>query len=286
MTKFIGYLPAGFPSQQGSIDALKTLVDAGTDILEVGVPYSDPVMDGVAIQEATSTALKGGFRFEFVFDIVSQVYHYAKSRFLNEQAVQMTEIYIMSYFNPIFKYGLSKFAMSAAKAGVTGVIIPDLIPDEAVKWQKIAAAHDLKTVFLTAPNSSNQRLEIVAQAATGFVYASSLLGVTGERSGMDQFKDAKATISRVRSACEREDVQTPIYMGLGVSTAEQAHEVAKFADGVIVGSKLVTTLANGGKTALYDTARDFKTAIGLADSSTDSSSGPTFATSVSAPNWG
>jgi tryptophan synthase alpha chain len=245
MAKFIAYLPVGFPDYAQSLEGFKTLVNAGADIIELGIPYSDPVMDGETIQNATRTAINAGFKIEDAFSAVRELRYFADQKYKLGQIQKKTEIYLMSYYNMVLKYGLSKFADDLQSAGGSGTIIADLVPDEADAWMRISRSKGLNTVFLTAPNSSDERLDVVAQNSTGFVYASSLLGTTGERDGEDQFVHAQAIINRVRSALRRHNRDTPVYMGLGVSTGAQAAAIASFADGVIIGSRFVKALGVG-----------------------------------------
>lgn len=220
---FIGYLPVGFPDLQGSVDAVRALIDAGADIVELGIPYSDPVMDGSVIQRATQAALGGGVRLRHVFEVLEQV------------ASTDVPVVVMSYFNPILAYGVDAFARDLAAAGGAGIITPDLIPDEASEWLAASDAHELDRIFLVAPSSTRERLELTAKASRGFVYASSTMGVTGERATLSA--EAEKLVARTREAgAER------VCVGVGVSNPEQAAEVAGFADGVIVGTALVRAL--------------------------------------------
>jgi tryptophan synthase alpha chain len=219
----VGYLPAGFPTVPGAIDAMLAMVDAGVDVIEVGVPYSDPLMDGPTIQAAAEAALRNGFRLRDVFGTV--------------EAVAATGIapLVMTYWNPVERYGVEPFARALADAGGAGLITPDLIPDEAAEWISAADAHDLDKVFLVAPSSTDARIRTTVDACRGFVYATAVMGVTGAR---DQTSSAApALVARVRRAGT-----IPVGVGVGVSNAAQATEVAGFADAVIVGSALVRCL--------------------------------------------
>lgn len=222
----IGYLPAGFPDHATSLEAMRVMVASGVDIVEVGVPYSDPLMDGPGIQAAAGMALANGFRVRHTFDAVRAV----------SQAGGVGVV--MSYYNPVLRAGVASFAGHLAEAGGSGMITPDLIPDEAQEWREAAAAHDLAPIFLVAPSSTPERLLATAAASRGFVYASSTMGVTGVRSGAIP-PSAAALVGRLREVTE-----LPIGVGIGVSTAAQAASVAGFADGVIVGSALVKAVAD------------------------------------------
>ena len=222
----ISYLPAGFPDGAGSREAMVAVVEAGADIVEVGVPYTDPLMDGPVIQDAADRALAGGFR---VRDLLGNV-----------EAVAATGAVpvVMSYWNLILRYGPDAFARDLAAAGGAGLITPDLIPDEAGAWTEAASTHGIAPIFLVAPSSTDARLQMTAQACQGFVYVASTMGVTGTRSSVGT--GAWELVDRTRNV-----TNLPLCVGLGVSTREQAAEVASFADGVIVGSALVRALAQG-----------------------------------------
>jgi tryptophan synthase alpha chain len=215
----IGYLPAGFPTVDGSIELLAAMVDGGVDVIEVGLPYSDPVMDGPSIQAAAEIALRGGVRISDVFRVVEAVA--AKAPAL-----------VMTYWNPVERHGVERFAAELASAGGSGLITPDLIPDEADEWIAAADAHDLDKVFLVAPSSTDERLQMTSSACRGFVYATSVMGVTGAR--QQTSSAAPELVARVRAVSE-----LPVAVGLGVSNGDQAAEVAAFADGVVVGSAFV-----------------------------------------------
>ncbi|HEU4539582.1 MAG TPA: tryptophan synthase subunit alpha [Jiangellaceae bacterium] len=216
----VGYLPAGYPTVPGAIDAFRAMVDAGVDVIEVGLPYSDPLMDGPVIQQAVSAALAAGTTTPDVLRTVEAV------------AEAGVPALVMSYWNPILRYGPDRFARDLAAAGGAGAITPDLIPDEADDWLAVARAAGVDTVFLVAPSSTDNRLALTARACRGFVYAASTMGVTGTR---DQVSGAaEALVARVRTVTE-----LPVSVGLGVSSAAQAAEVAGFADGVVVGSAFV-----------------------------------------------
>jgi tryptophan synthase alpha chain len=227
----IGYLPLGFPTVDASVEAAVALVENGVDILEMGLPYSDPVMDGLVIQRATNTALEAGFRLSHTFDAVAAIRERVDAPVL-----------VMTYFNPILQYGVDAFARDLAAAGGAGLITPDLIPDEAKEWLGAADAHDLDHVFLAAPSSSADRLSSATSNSRGFVYAVSTMGITGARNDVDTA--ARGVVARLR-----ESGATNIGVGLGISTPEQVREVLDYADAAIVGSALVSALAEGGPQA-------------------------------------
>ena len=223
----VGYLPVGFPDVAGSIEAAKALVDGGVDVLELGLPYSDPLMDGPVIQHAVDAALRAGTRTRDVLSAVEQV------------AATGTPVLVMTYWNPIDRYGVQRFAADLAAAGGAGLITPDLIPDEGPDWIAASDAADLERVFLVAPSSTSIRLRQTAAACRGWTYAASTMGVTGVRGSVGS--GARDLVARTRAAgAER------VCVGLGVSTREQAAEVAEYADGVIVGSAFVRAITETG----------------------------------------
>lgn len=226
----VGYLPVGFPDLQGSIDAMVAMVESGVDIVEIGVPYTDPLMDGPVIAHAADVALQNGTRLADIFTAVRAV------------ADAGAPALVMTYWNPVLRYGVDRFAEDLAKAGGAGLITPDLIPDEGAQWIAAAERNDLDHVFLVAPSSTPQRLRSTTAACTGFVYAASSMGVTGARDSVGDA--AEVLVTRTRQLTD-----TPICVGLGVSTGAQAAQVAAFADGVIVGSALVRCLADAGSPA-------------------------------------
>lgn len=226
----VGYLPVGYPDVAGSVAAALAMVDAGVDVVELGLPYSDPVMDGPLIQHAVERALDGGVRTRDTLAAVEAV------------AATGVPVLVMSYWNPVVRYGVDAFARDLAAAGGAGLITPDLIPDEAGEWLTASDAHGLDRVFLVAPSSTPERLALTAAAARGFVYAASTMGVTGTRASVGG--DAARLVADTRAAGAAR-----VCVGLGVSTGAQAAEVATFADGVIVGSALVRPLVDASDPA-------------------------------------
>lgn len=221
----VGYLPVGFPSVQGSIDAMLVMVEAGVDIVEIGVPYTDPLMDGPVIANAADVALQKGTRLADVFTAVRAV------------ADAGAPALVMTYWNPVLRYGVDRFAEDLAEAGGAGLITPDLIPDEGADWMAAAERNDLDHIFLVAPSSTPQRLRSTTAACSGFVYAASSMGVTGAQSSVGDAAEVLVTRTRLMT-------DLPICVGLGVSTGAQAAQVGAFADGVIVGSALVRCLTD------------------------------------------
>jgi tryptophan synthase alpha chain len=219
----VGYLPAGFPSRDDAIEAIRALVDGGADVIEVGLPYSDPVIDGPTIQVATEQALRSGTRIADVLHTVEAV------------AATGVATVVMTYWNPVLAYGLDRFAGDLASAGGSGLITPDLIPEEAGEWLESSDRHDLERIFLVAPSSSDDRIAATTRCCRGWVYAASTMGVTGTRTAVSSA--APELVARVRATST-----IPVGVGLGVSNAAQASEVAGYADAVIVGSAFVRCL--------------------------------------------
>lgn len=247
----IAYLPAGFPSQESCESAIAVLADAGVDAIEIGFPYSDPVMDGPTIQQAAEMALKGGTGAKEVFRTVKYAY----------QANLPTVV--MTYWNPIERYGQDAFALELSKNGGSGVITPDLTIEESDGWISATRGAHVNSIFVVAPSTTSERLKLVTQKCSGFVYAASLMGVTGARVSVSS--GAQDLVSRIRTVSD-----LPVAVGLGVSTREQAREVAKFADGVIVGSAFIKVLLDApsqgqGREEMATLARDLVAGVREAD---------------------
>ncbi|MGN7188901.1 tryptophan synthase subunit alpha [Microbacterium enclense] len=235
---FVGYLPAGFPDVATSIEAAVALAEAGADVIELGPPYSDPVMDGLVIQEATQTALANGFRMRDLFTIIREV-----------TARTDVPILVMTYWNLVEQYGVDRYADELVAAGGAGLITPDITPDAGEAWIAASERTGLDRVFLAAPTSSDERLQMIVEASTGFVYTVSTMGITGERAQLDAA--ARGLVERLRSfgaqhAC----------VGIGISNAEQVAGVVDYADGAIVGTALVKALRDGGVDGLSTLARE------------------------------
>jgi tryptophan synthase alpha chain len=219
----VGYLPAGFPTVEGSIEAIRAMVAAGCDVIEIGLPYSDPVMDGPTIQAAVQHALEAGTRTDDVFRVVEAA------------ADTGVPTLVMTSWNPVERYGVERFAQHLQDSGGAGLITPDVTPDFAPEW--IAAADDrgLDKVFLVAPSSTDDRIAMTTAACRGFVYATAVMGVTGAREATSEL--AAPLVARTKAV-----TSTPVAVGLGVSNGVQAAEIAAYADGVIVGSAFVRCL--------------------------------------------
>jgi tryptophan synthase alpha chain len=231
----IGYLPAGYPTVAGSIELIHAMLDNGVDLIEVGLPYSDPLMDGPVIQEAVSAALAGGATTETVLDVVQAVSDHGGLPV------------VMSYWNPIERYGVERFAQALSDRGGAGVITPDLTIEEAQPWLEAAHRNSIDPIFLVAPSSSEIRISQVSDQTRGFIYAASTMGVTGARDNVSSM--APELVARVRT---RTDL--PIAVGLGVSTGSQAADIAAYADGVIVGSAFIKAANQGGAAAVAELA--------------------------------
>ena len=243
----VGYLPAGFPSVDGAITAAVAMAEAGADVLEIGLPYSDPLMDGPVIQEAVHAALTSGIRVTDVLDTVEAV------------AAAGVPVLVMTYWNPIDHYGVTEFARDLDAAGGAGLITPDLPPEEAGSWIEASDRYGLDRVFLVAPSSTRSRVETVSARCRGFVYAASLMGITGTRAMVSD--QAAGLVAKVHASCD-----LPAAVGLGVRDGAQAAEVASFADGVIVGSAFVQRLLaapdlDQGVTAIRALAADLAAGV-------------------------
>jgi tryptophan synthase alpha chain len=226
----IGYLPAGFPTLEQSVSLVRAMVEGGVDIVEVGMPYSDPVMDGPVIQRAADVSLARGTTMNDAFTVVKAA------------ADAGAAACVMSYWNPIERFGLEAFCEGFVAAGGTAVITPDLSPEEARAWVSITDAHGIGRTFLVAPSSSDERLARVVEHCTGFVYAASMMGVTGNDAVIGDV--AKHLVSRVRTVSA-----LTVALGLGIRSGEQARAVAAFADGVIVGSAFVKAVDDAASPA-------------------------------------
>ena len=223
----VGCMPAGFPTVDDSIASMIAMHEAGCDVIEVELPYSDPVMDGPVIQKASDIALAGGVRTRDTLRIIEAVANAGAS------------VVLMTYWNPIEQYGVNAFARDLAATGATGMITPDLIPDEAGEWIAASDEYRIDRTFLVSPSSTDERIAMTVANCRGFVYATALMGVTGARTAVS--RQAPDLVERVRHA----DPDMPVGVGLGVGNGKQAAEVAAFADGVIVGSAYVRELLEG-----------------------------------------
>lgn len=241
------YYPAGFPDMDTSLQAFTGFAQAGADTLEIGFPYSDPMMDGGIIQEASYQAISQGYTPKDNFAMAS-----------NLTAAISIPVVLMTYYNIAWHYqrpnNLGGFAQAARQAGIGGAILPDLPASEGAEWNAHAQDHDIQTVYLVSPSSDETRIAQVAKATTGFVYATSHMGVTGLQDQLS--RDAAPLVARIRSVTD-----VPVCMGIGISTPEQAAQVAEFADGIIVGSAVVRAVKEHGVQAGIDLVGQLKNAI-------------------------
>lgn len=221
---FMPYLCAGDPTPKLTSKILLTLEEAGADLIELGVPFSDPIADGPTIQRSSERALKHGISLQQILEMVRELRHQTE-----------IPIALMSYYNPIFRMGEKQFCQAAQEAGVDGVIVPDLPVEEGKPLLEVAPQYGLSTIFLVAPTSPPARMKSIAAASTGFIYCVSLTGVTGARTSLSS--DVAPTITELRKHTDK-----PIGVGFGVSTPEHAKQVAEVADGVIVGSAIVNVI--------------------------------------------
>lgn len=245
---FIGYLPAGYPDIPTSIEAAVALAESGADIIELGPPYSDPVMDGAIIQEATTQALANGFRLRDLFPMIREI-----------TARVSVPVVVMTYWNPVVQFGVDRYADELLAAGGAGLITPDITPEAAAEWIAASERTGLDRIFLAAPTSSDERLRMIVESSTGFVYTVSTMGITGERAQLDAA--ARALTERLRAAGA-----TRACVGIGISTADQVSGVLDYADGAIVGTALVRALRDGGIPALSETARGLAAGTHRSDS--------------------
>lgn len=232
----IGYLPVGFPDLPTSIDAAVAILENGFDAIELGLPYSDPVMDGGVIQTAAQHALDGGFRVADVFTAITAIRERVDAPVL-----------VMTYANPVEQYGVHRFAADLAGAGGAGLVTPDLTPTTAPEWIDASEQHGLERIFLAAPTSTDARLELISEKTRGFIYAASTMGVTGARGEVGP--DAKQLVERIRAVHHGH-----VCVGIGISTPDHVREVLEYTDGAIIGSALVRALSEGGVQGVTDLA--------------------------------
>jgi tryptophan synthase alpha chain len=220
----ITYLTVGYPSVDATLETVPMIASSGCDLVELGIPFSDPMADGTTIQRASYQALQHGVTPELCLEVASKL-----------STKVDTPLVFMTYFNPVFSYGLDAFCHDCAQAGVSGLIIPDLPPEEGTELEGISLKYGLDLIYLLAPNSTEERIDIVAARSRGFIYLVSMTGVTGSRDKLP--KELESFVLRVRQRTSQ-----PLCVGFGISNAKQAQRVAKMADGVIVGSRLIQLL--------------------------------------------
>ena len=217
----IPYVTVGYPSIEATLKVVPLLASSGCDIVELGIPFSDPLADGATIQKASFCALQNGVTPKLCLEVAKQL----------SQMVAIPLVF-MTYFNPVFNYGLREFCNAWAKCGIDGLIIPDLPPEEASELEAISQRQGLDLIYLLSPTSTEERIRLVAERSQGFVYLVSVTGVTGVRTGLSA--GLEAFIARVRQVANQ-----PLCVGFGISTPQQARQIARIADGVIVGSRII-----------------------------------------------
>ena len=238
---FIPFIVAGDPNLETTKDLILLLAESGASVIELGVPFSDPVADGVTIQASAERALRNSIGVKDVLEVVTEV---------RAEGCE-TPVILFSYFNPILQFGLERFADEARKSGADGILITDLIPEEAEDFRKILAAEDLALIMLAAPTSSDERLQKITEKASGFVYAVSRAGVTGARN--ESSTDAETLVKRLRKFTD-----LPIAVGFGISTAEQIKEVWQYADAAVIGSAIVAEIErSNGSSNTVENVRNF-----------------------------
>jgi tryptophan synthase alpha chain len=243
----IPYVTVGYPSVEDTLEVVPLLAGNGCDIVELGIPFSDPLADGATIQKASFCALKNGVSPKLCLEVAKEL-----SRKIDVPLVFMT------YFNPVLSYGLEKFCAACARSGVDGLIIPDLPPDEGSELEDITRKHDLDLIYLLAPTSAEERIKLVAERARGFIYLVSVTGVTGARDSLPT--ELNSFIARVRKVARQ-----PLCVGFGISTPEQARQVAEIADGVIVGSRIIQLMETDGPAAAANFVSKLRRALDKAD---------------------
>jgi tryptophan synthase alpha chain len=239
----IPYVTVGYPNIAATLSVVPAFAKAHADIIELGIPFSDPLADGATIQKASFNALKNGVTPKLCIDIAAKLSKEVR-----------TPLAFMTYANPVFSYGIKDFCRDSAAAGVSGLIIPDLPPEEAVELETEAKSHGLDLIYFLAPTSSEARIKLVASRASGFIYLVSVAGVTGARNTLPV--DLAGFVSRVKKATDK-----PVCVGFGISTPEQAKEIAAFADGVIIGSRIIQLMETEGTEAAVDFVKDLRKAI-------------------------
>jgi tryptophan synthase alpha chain len=223
----VAYVTVGDPNLEQSEKIVTSLIDAGADVIELGVPFSDPVADGPVIQRASERALKRGVTLADVLALAGRI----------RNSRPTAKLIVFSYLNPILRFGMERFAQQAKACGVDGVLVTDLTPEESSNYRKILRGHGLHTIFLAAPTSSDSRLKRIAECSSGFIYAVSRTGVTGTERTADIEGDVKKLVARIRNFS-----RLPVAVGFGISTAQHFRAVTKFADAAVVGSAIVRAI--------------------------------------------
>ena len=243
-TALIPYVTVGYPTVEATLKVVPLLASCGCDIVELGIPFSDPLADGVTIQKASFRALQNGVTPNLCLEVAKQLSH----------EVDIPLVF-MSYFNPVFRYGVEAFCSACASSGVSGLIIPDLPPEEGSELEASTQKQGLDLIYLLAPTSTEERIRLIAERSRGFIYLVSVTGVTGARDSLPA--DLEAFVARVRQV-----VTQPLCVGFGISTPEQARQVARISDGVIVGSRIIQLMeADESMVEVVDFARELRCAL-------------------------
>jgi tryptophan synthase alpha chain len=240
----IPYVTVGYPNIEATLKVVPLLAKNGADIVELGIPFSDPLADGVTIQRSSFKALQNGISPRSCLDIAKQL-----------RARVDIPLVFMTYYNPVFHYGLKNFCQACVGAGVDGLIIPDLPPQEGAELESVSQRHALDLIYLLAPTSTEERIKMVGQKSKGFIYLVSVTGVTGARDRLPA--DLEVFVSRVR-----EQVSQPLCVGFGISNPAQAKRVARLADGVIVGSRVIQLMESGDISPVGEFIRELREALG------------------------
>jgi tryptophan synthase alpha chain len=242
----IAYLTVGYPDLEATEKAAIALAGNGADIIELGIPFSDPLADGTTIQKASHRALQNGVTLQTCFEMAGKLH----------QEIA-TPLVFMTYYNPVYNFGLDAFCRKCAEVGVSGLIVPDLPPEEGRALEAVTRKSKLDLIYLLAPTSHTDRIKLVAERSQGFIYLVSVTGVTGTRDSLPD--NLEAFITRVRKVTNK-----PLCIGFGISTAEQARQIAGIADGVIVGSRIIQLIeADNSMSALTDFTRQLRQALNL-----------------------
>lgn len=244
-TAFIPYITVGYPDIETTLKVVPLLADSGCDIIELGIPFSDPIADGITIQKASFQALQNGVTPKVCLDIAKEL----------STKVEIPLIF-MTYFNPVFNHGCPEFCNACAECGVDGLIIPDLPPEEGSELETATRNHGLDLIYLLAPTSTEERIQLVAEKSRGFIYLVSITGVTGARNDLPP--DLEPFVTTVRRLTDQ-----PLCVGFGISTPKQARRIARIADGVIVGSRIIQLMESGDKsmTAVRDFVTEMREAL-------------------------
>ena len=239
----IPYVTVGYPSIEDTLKVVPLLASSGCDIVELGIPFSDPLADGVTIQKASFHALKNGVTPKLCLEVAEEL----------SQKVN-TPLVFMTYFNPIFSFGLEEFCSACARSSIGGLIIPDLPPDEGSELEAVIRRYNFDLIYLLAPTSAEERIKLVADRARGFIYLVSVTGVTGARDNLPP--ELGTFVARVRKVANQ-----PLCIGFGISNPEQARQVARIADGVIVGSRIIQLMETGDLASVGNFIKELRHAL-------------------------